>query len=315
LLDEEGVIETIRSGRVHSSTEAVAYALDAMLEALREGGKSRFAAFALRVVRARPTSALLANVTRELAMEVLEHSGEPEPSLLEAAESAVRRLKGRLEEAIDAASSIAERRLEDGDVLLTASYSLYVKRTIEKALKRGKEVKVFVAESRPGGEGVRLASELAGLGCDVTLIVDSAVRYVMKNVDKVLLSSECVTANGANVSKVGSSQIALAAHEARVRVFVVASTLKISPETLVGELVEIPEAEALDVKGQLEQKGLKVRVRAPLFDVTPPEYIDAIVTEKGLVAPPFVVMMVRDLYGWPPRAQPLEDLLSKLAKG
>ncbi|UNQ74331.1 translation initiation factor eIF-2B [Infirmifilum sp. NZ] len=316
MLEWGRVVEDIRTGRIHSSTEVVFYAMDKMLEALTlEKRLDKFAELALHIVRARPTSALLANSIRELAKTVLEYSGESPESVLEKASSKVAEIKERIKATVEETSSIAEKRLEDGDTVLTASYSVFVKKTIEKAIKGGKEIRVIVTESRPGSEGVRLAAELAGIGCDVTLIVDSAVRYVMKNVDKVLLSSESVTANGANVNKVGSSQIALAAHEARVRVFVVTSTLKFSPETLVGGLVEIPEADTTEIKNYLAQRGIEgVKVRAPLFDVTPPEYIDAIITEKGLVAPSFVIMTVRDLYGWPPKPTPLENLLTALAK-
>ncbi|QOJ78250.1 hypothetical protein IG193_05630 [Infirmifilum lucidum] len=314
-MTSEEVIENIRTGRIHGSTEVVFYALDQMLEVLRrERRPDRFAQFALLVVKARPTSALLMNAVREVSKLVLDSQGEPIDAIVEKVSKKVEELKSRIRNAIEEASSIAEKRIESGDTILTASYSVFVRKSVEKALRRGKDIKVIVTESRPGGEGVRLASELAGLGCDVTLIVDSAVRFVMKNVDKVLLGSESVTANGANVNKVGSSQMALAAHEARVRVFVVTSILKFSPETLVGEIVEIPEADTQEIKSQLEQKGIKgVKVRAPLFDVTPPEYIDAIITEKGLVAPSFVIMTVRDLYGWPPKLVPLEGMLHKLS--
>jgi len=312
----EEAVERVRTGRIASSTEATFFALDKMLQALAEGGVGEFAELALRLTRARPTSALLVNATRELVREVAEHRGEPLEEIAERARRKVEELKGRIRSAIEASAAVAERRIEPGDTLLTTSYSLFVKQVVRNVLERGRDVRVVVTESRPGGEGLRMASELSSMGCDVTLVVDSAVRYVMKGVDKVLLSAECVTANGAVVNKVGSSQIALAAHEARVRVFVVTTSMKFSPETVVGELVEIPEADASEVRELLRKKGLEgVKVKAPLFDVTPPEYIDAIITERGLMAPSFAMMAVRDLYGWPPKLLPLEEALRDLMKG
>ncbi|MGB9708970.1 MAG: translation initiation factor eIF-2B [Infirmifilum sp.] len=315
-IDYSEVIESIRSGRIHSSSEVVIFALNKMVDVLESEKKlSSFANFALKVVKSRPTSALLVNATRELAQVILKNKESSIEEILELSRRKVEELKGRIHDSVESSAAIAEKRIESGDTLLTTSYSIFVKRTLENAVKRGKDLKVVVTESRPGSEGFRMASELVSLGLDVTLIVDSAVRFVMKNVDKVFLSSESVTANGANVTKVGSSQIALAAHEARVRVFVVTSTLKFSPETLVGELVEIPEADTSEMREMLLKKGLdKVKIRAPLFDVTPPEYIDAIITEKGLVAPSFAIMTVRDLYGWPPKPPLLEETLMELAR-
>ncbi|AKG39192.1 hypothetical protein MA03_08045 [Infirmifilum uzonense] len=315
-IDYSEVIESIRSGRIHSSSEVVIFALNKMVDVLESEKKlSSFANFALKVVKSRPTSALLVNATRELAQVILKNKESSIEEILELSRRKVEELKGRIHDSVESSAAIAEKRIESGDTLLTTSYSIFVKRTLENAVKKGKDLKVVVTESRPGSEGFRMASELVSLGLDVTLIVDSAVRFVMKNVDKVFLSSESVTANGANVTKVGSSQIALAAHEARVRVFVVTSTLKFSPETLVGELVEIPEADTSEMREMLLKKGLdKVKIRAPLFDVTPPEYIDAIITEKGLVAPSFAIMTVRDLYGWPPKPPLLEETLMELAR-
>ncbi|MEZ0345415.1 MAG: initiation factor 2B [Infirmifilum sp.] len=307
-------INRIRTGKIHSSSEVVFFALDKMLQVLAEEKKlSKFAEFTLQLVKSRPTSALLINVARELSREIIDHKEESIDGIIEHATRKVDELKKRIQTSVELSAGIAEKRIESGDTILTASYSLFVKKTIENALRKGKEIKIIVTESRPGSEGLRMASELVSLGCDVTLIVDSAVRFVMKNVDKVLLSSESVTANGANVNKIGSSQIALAAHEARVRVFVVTTTLKFSPETIVGEMIEIPEADTSEIRELLEKKGLdKVKVKAPLFDVTPPEYIDAIITEKGLVAPSFAIMTVRDLYGWPPRPLLLDESLREL---
>lgn len=310
------VIESIRSGKIHSSSEVVVFALDKLLQVLYEEKKlSKFAEFSLQLIKARPTSALLVNAVRELTREINEHKDSSIEEIIDRSTKKVEALKKSIQEAVEASASIAEKRIASGDTILTTSYSIFVKKAIQNALSKGKNVKVIVTESRPGGEGIRMASELVAMGCDVTIVVDSAVRFVMKDVDKVLLSSESVTANGANVNKVGSSQIALAAHEARVRVFVITTTLKFSPETIVGEMIEIPEADISEIKELLEKKGLSgVKVKAPLFDVTPPEYIDAIITERGLVAPSFVIMTVRDMYGWPPKPLLLEETLREMLK-
>ncbi len=315
------VVQDIKYGRIYSSTETVLTALEALKRVLYEGGNrealSRFAKLAEEIITVRPTSALLINSVREMIRNVI--SGYKEDEIRGArrqAEQTYQLLTKNILASIETSSSIASKRIEDGDVILTNSYSLYVKKTLKKVKESGKNISVIVPESRPGSEGIKLAEEIAREGFDVTLIVDSAVRYVMKEVDKVLLASEAIAANGALINKVGTSLIALAAYEARVRVFVVSSTLKFSPETFFGEIVEIVEADPYTLlsKEKVEEWRGRVKVKAPLFDVTPPEYIDAIVTERGLIAPQVVVMLIREIYGWPPQIINIDEELRELKR-
>ncbi|MEM2275355.1 MAG: hypothetical protein QXD46_08315 [Thermofilum sp.] len=307
-------VDDIRRGRVKSSSESVLYALSLLSRALqREKDLALFAALATEIVRSRPTSALMLNMVREVLRAAVASVERGLDEVSAAVEERRSELEKTLQDHVARAALIAEKRLEDGDVVLTNTYSVFVKRAVLSAVKSGKKLSVVVAESRPGGEGAELAAELADAGVPTQLVVDSAVRFIMREVDKVLVGSEAIAANGANINKVGTSLIALAAHEARVRVFVVASSLKLSPETLVGELLEIPEA---DYEWGLESPGGrgKLKVRAPLFDVTPPQYIDAIVTERGLIAPQFAVMLVREIYGWPPALQSVSELAEELLR-
>jgi len=315
----EEVVYKIRNGVIASSTKVVFAGLDALLDLVRRcGGLDELAGLypelATRLAEARPTSATLINGIRRLTQSIIVAAQEGGmDGVRRAAEEVVAQIKGEIEEAAERACYIASRRVEDGDTIMTNSYSTLVLRTLRLARAQGKSFRVYVTESRPGSEGWNLARELAAEGVEVTLIVDSSVRLVMKDVDKVLLSSEAVAANGALVNKVGSSLIALAAHEARVRVFALAPTYKFSPETFLGELVELGEREpSVILTEELRKAGVKAW--APLFDVTPPEYIDAIITEEGLIAPEAVAFVVREIYGWPPRVRTLEDELAKFRR-
>lgn len=319
--DYNKIVEDIKYGRIYSSTETVITALKMLKNTLYEGGNkeaiNRYRYLAEEIINVRPTSALLINSIRELTREIIE--GYKERGIKGARERANNTydmLRKKILQSMETSASIASKRIEDGDTILTNSYSIYVKKTLEKVKDSGKEVSVYIPESRPGSEGLKLAEEISQMGFDVTLIVDSAVRYVMKEIDKVLLASEAIAANGALINKVGTSLIALAANEARVRVFVVSSTLKFSPETFLGEIVEIVEADPNSIisKDKLEEWQGKVKVRAPLFDVTPPEYIDAIITERGLIAPQVVVLLIREMYGWPPHVLNIEEELRELRR-
>ena len=164
-------------------------------------------------------------------------------------------------------------------------------------------------------EGLKTAEEINRIGYSVKLIIDSAVRFFMKDIDKVLVGAEAVAVNGAVVSKVGMSLISLIANEARVRVFVIAPLSKFNVETLFGELVELPEGDwrrlmSPEVLAELPEN---YNARVPLYDVAPPSYIDGIATERGLFAPQAIPVVLKDVYGrWPPKVIELEDVLAKI---
>ena len=314
------VSEDLSTGRLYSSTESVLAGIRAVEDVVAAASSLGELARVLRtgvglMLKSRPTSAMLFNSVRRL-VAAIEEAWE---GGLDAVKDAVKKrgdeLRKSIAEANSAVARIASHRISDGDVVLTNSYSTVVYRALREAWDSGKGIEVYVTESRPRSEGFILARKVAELGIPTTVLVDSAVRFLMKEVDLVLVSSEAVAANGAVINKVGTSEISLAAHEARKRVLALASTLKFSPETLVGELVELVEARPEDlVRGEVLEELKGVAVKAPLFDVTPPEYVDAIVTEKGLIAPQAVILVVREIYGWPPRVATVEDLVEALGR-
>jgi len=193
---------------------------------------------------------------------------------------------------------IGSHRLSDGDVVLTHCNSSAAIAVIVEAHKQGKSLKVFATETRPKFQGLITVKALAEAGLDVTLIPDSAVRLVMKKLDKVIVGADTVAANGAVVNKIGTSQIALAAKEANVDFYVAAETYKFSPATVLGELVEIEERSAAEVVSESYIRAHpRVLVLNPAFDVTPPEYIDAIITEKGIIPPQAAFLVLTREYG------------------
>ena len=258
----------------------------------------------------RPFSAPLLNTAREVLAAIAERG----PGSLEEAKkliedivvSALRRV---LEET-EAAAEIAARRIEPGDVILTYSYSRSVVRAVERAAAMGKDVRVIVLESRPLGEGVEAARHLARSGVPVTLAVDSAARFLMKDATRVLLGADAITADGSVIARTGSALIALAAREARVRVIVVAGTYKLYPETVYGLTIEPPSLRGEIVPGELRELG--VEGYAPLYETVPAGLVDALATEKGMIAPEAVPLLIKEAYGeWPPRIEGLDELLAR----
>jgi len=200
--------------------------------------------------------------------------------------------------AIQRIGEIGAKRITDGDKILTHCNSSAVIAILGTAWKQGKRFEVTVTETRPRFQGRLTARELGLIGIPVTLILDDAVRFFLNKIDKVFVGADAVAANGALVNKIGTSLIALAAHEARVRVFVAAETYKFSPETLIGELIEIEERDASEIIRPDELSQIpNATVRNPAFDVTPPEYIDLIITEKGIVPPQAAILILEQEFG------------------
>ena len=187
----------------------------------------------------------------------------------------------------------------DGDVIMTHCNSHAALSIITTAFEEGKDISVIATESRPRRQGLLTVRHLNGFGIPTTLIIDSAVRYYMKDVDKVVVGADAIAANGALVNKIGTSQLALAAHEARKSFMVAAETFKFSPSTILGIPIEIEERAASEVVDPSILTELSnVQVKNPAFDFTPAEYIDMIVTDIGIIPPAMAYTVIKEYLGW-----------------
>jgi ribose 1,5-bisphosphate isomerase len=203
------------------------------------------------------------------------------------------------EHAVERIAAIGARHISDGDVLLTHCNSEAALGCILEAHRQGKDIEVYATEVRPRGQGLITIRTLNDAGIRTNYIVDSAVRYFINDVDLVVVGADAIAVNGAVVNKIGTAQIAHAAHEARTNVIVAAETYKFAPRTILGELIEIEERDPDEVLPREAAKELPfVRVRNPAFDVTPAEYVDLIVTEQGAIPPGLAFTVIRDYLGW-----------------
>ncbi len=170
---------------------------------------------------------------------------------------------------------------------------------IIEAHRSGKEIEVFATEVRPRNQGLITIRTLNDAGIKTNFIVDSAVRSFINDMDLVIVGADAVTVNGAVVNKIGTSQVAHSAHEARVNVLVAAETYKFAPRTIIGEMIQIEERAAGEVLPDEVRRTLPhVTVRNPAFDVTPAEYIDIIVTEQGAIPPQMAYVIIKEYLGW-----------------
>jgi ribose 1,5-bisphosphate isomerase len=190
----------------------------------------------------------------------------------------------RIAEAKERIAEIGAKRIRSGDTLLTLCRSTTVLSILKMVAAQGKEIHVYVAESRPDLEGRMMAADIAELGLRVTLCTDFAARVFLQDVDHMLAGGEAIAANGAVVSKVGTAALAELCHEARVRVLLALGSYKFSKETIVGRLIALEEGDPERVVSAGETSP-RVTVRNPLFDVTGAEHIDALITELGIIPP------------------------------
>ncbi|MGD0330120.1 MAG: ribose 1,5-bisphosphate isomerase [Nitrososphaeria archaeon] len=204
----------------------------------------------------------------------------------------------RSESAIERIGLIGSNRIQDGDIILTHCNSESAIAIILAAFKQKKNIKVFCTETRPKMQGLLTSSKLAKEGIDVTLIIDSAARFYMNRVNVVVVGADAISVNGAIVNKIGTSMMALAAKESRSRFIVAAESYKISPKTFYGELIPIEERphEEVVTKDWYAMNEC-VKIANPAFDITPPEYIDLIVTEYGVFPPQAILLLFKEIYG------------------
>jgi len=155
----------------------------------------------------------------------------------------------------------------------------------------GKNIKVIATETRPVQQGSRLtAFELKHDGIDVSLIPDTAVGYSMANnlVNKIVVGADRILRTGHVYNKIGTYQVATLAKQHNVPFYVAAplSTfdMKSNPEDVI-----IEQRKASEVTGIGDKKTAPdgINVINPAFDMTPPELIAGLITEKGVAKPPF----------------------------
>ena len=178
---------------------------------------------------------------------------------------------------------------------------------VYKAKRAGKNVFVFVDETRPRCQGAKLtAFELAGEGIPHVIIADNAAGYYMKKgeVDMVIVGSDRIAANGDVANKIGTYEKAVLAKENNIPFYVAAPSTTIDFDCPDGDKIPIEERdedEVLKVVGMDENMRISTvrlassqsHARNPAFDVTPAKYVTGIITEEGIFAPGDVKKLVK----------------------
>ncbi len=162
---------------------------------------------------------------------------------------------------------------------------------IRATRESGKNIKVIATETRPVQQGSRLtAFELKHDGFDVSLIPDTAVGYSMANglVNKVVVGADRIVKTGHVFNKIGTYQVATMAKQHRIPFYVAAPLSTIDMESKAEDVI-IEMRTGTEVTGIGDKKTAPddINVINPAFDMTPPELISGIITEKGIAKAPF----------------------------
>jgi methylthioribose-1-phosphate isomerase len=175
--------------------------------------------------------------------------------------------------------------------LATAGYGSALG-VIRAAVEQGKKIAVFADETRPFLQGARLTAwELVREGIHTTVITESMAGPLMRagEIDLVVVGADRIAANGDTANKIGTYTVAVMAKEHNIPFYVVAPLSTIDLSTPDGDRIPIEERDEREVShlggSQLTPKG--ANIRNPAFDITPFRYISGIVTERGILKPPY----------------------------
>jgi len=164
---------------------------------------------------------------------------------------------------------------------------------IRGARDAGKRVAVIADETRPFLQGARLTAwELAKDEIPVTVITDNMAGHVMKQgkVDAVVVGADRIAANGDTANKIGTYMVAVLAREHNIPFYVAAPVSTVDLKVPTGEQIPIEERDEREVTHIRDQRltpAEGVDIQNPAFDVTPNQFIAAIITDRGVARPPF----------------------------
>lgn len=262
------------------------------------------------IAASRPTAVNLFWALNRMEDRLFELEGELDPQLpwREQLEQVKRGLLNEAEairqEDIDACFAMGEHGLSlldrnmgilthcNAGTLATAMYGTCLA-PIHLGQERGYDFKVYADETRPLLQGARLTAwELKKSGVDVTLICDNMASTVMKQgkIQAVVVGCDRMAANGDGANKIGTSGVAILAKEYGIPFYMYVPTSTIDMNTSSGEEIVLEERDGDEIRSMWYQKPMApegVKTYNPAFDVTDHKYITAVITEKGVVYPPY----------------------------
>uniref|UniRef100_A0A8C8SNX4 Translation initiation factor eIF2B subunit delta n=1 Tax=Pelusios castaneus TaxID=367368 RepID=A0A8C8SNX4_9SAUR len=251
----------------------------------------------------RPLSASMGNAIKYLKKEIsgLSSTLREEEAKGALQDSIDKYMREKIQLAAEAISKYAFEKISDRDVILVYGCSSLVNRTLCDAHAKGRAFRVIVVDSRPRLEGRHTLRRLVHEGIRCTYVTITAISYVLPEVSKVLLGAHALLANGSVMSRVGTSQIALVSKAYNVPVLVCCETYKfcerVQTDSFVSNELDDPDDLIVPSKGGAQLRGWMensfLRLLNLVYDVTPPDLVDLVITDLGMIPCTSVPVVLR----------------------
>ncbi len=305
LTDCQSLIEAIRSLRVRGAPAiGIAAAYGTYILAKTDADPARLLAQIEQIEQARPTAVNLSWALRRMRQVIESTDATALLPALRAEAVAIDREDAAISQAI-AESGFS--LLRDGMGVLThcnagalatselgtALAPLYL------ALQRGLRFTVYCDETRPLLQGARLTAwEMQQAGADTVLLCDNMAASLMAagRIDCIFVGADRIAANGDTANKIGTLGLAVLAQHFRIPFYVCAPSSTLDPQTADGSGIVIEQRapeEVCELWYRQRMAPQQIAVYNPAFDVTPADLISAIITEQGILRPPFRFAAVR----------------------
>jgi len=252
------------------------------------------------LTQCRPLSISMGNALNYLKMQI----GHLSPTLSEKEqrEEIISVIDAFIHENIELATqtiaSKASERIRDGDVIMTYARSQSVEKAIMMAHEHKKQFRVVVVDSAPKYEGKELMRRLSNTGIQCTYVLINAVSLMCREVTKVMVGAHAMFSNGVLMSRVGTASVAMVANGYNIPVLVCCETYKFSKKT---QLKAITKNEVADPRELISNdtfsdwnKKQSLDVLNLVYDITPLEFIDMVITELGCLPPTSIPVILRE---------------------
>lgn len=279
--------------------ESARYAGDSVEEFTQQAVET-----ALYLESSRPTAVNLSWALRRMIKKLTETASSVRLSVQQAKELLLEEAQAIHREDVAACEAMGEYGLSllkpgmgilthcNAGTIATSAYGTCLA-PIHLGQQRGYGFHVFADETRPLLQGARLTAwELCKAGVDVTLICDNMAASVMKNgwINACVVGCDRMAANGDGANKIGTMGVAILARKFDIPFYMYVPTSTIDLATATGEEIRIEQRDGEEIYRLWYEKPMApagIKTYNPAFDVTPAEYITAVITEKGIVYPPY----------------------------
>lgn len=289
------LIDGIKNNSTDGASELARQAVNAMKTAAERSEAETAREFLLeqkevgkRLIAARRTMAPIPNIITRLLREIIRE--EPREDLESTRLQAIQVADELFNNSLNAVAGIIEYTaglVDEGDRILTHSYSSTVLAALKAIAASGKSIEVVVTRSGSGRHGERVARELTEAGITVAYIDDTAAGLFVSVVKKVMVGADRICADGKLINGAGTYPLALASRDNEVPFYVLCETLKYDFSTKSDD-VDLEDREPLgpaEIPGLIESGVLPpgTKIGNPAFDITPLDLVTAVITEDGIL--------------------------------